>query len=45
MRRAFRMILCIACAAILLGGCGIFGCAAAGGGGSYAAGCNAGVRF
>jgi hypothetical protein len=45
MNTAVRFILATALVAALLSGCGIFGCAGAGGNGGFAAGCAAGTRF
>ena len=42
--RAFRAAIVLA-VVTLLGGCGIFGCAAGGGNGHAAGGCATGMRF
>jgi predicted small secreted protein len=46
MKSRILLALGVVLASALLTGCGIFGCAGAGGsGGNYAAGCSAAVRF
>jgi len=45
MPRRLPLLILLASAALLLAGCGMFGCASASSNGGFFAGCGAGVRF